>query len=298
MSNAEKKNSSNDESQKDILQKYRDQSVIVTGGGSGIGLACAKSFARQGASVVILGRNESRLKHAVNEIQSCADNDDDNAHKNNHTYVAGDVSVEQTILDAVAKANERAPLKVAIANAGMGGLSPVIATEADHFDDIMRTNLRGTFLVFKHAGRAIAASGGGAMCGISSIAGTNTHRFMAPYCVSKAAIDMLIRNTADELGVGNVRVNGVNPGLVETELASGLLSDERVYEDYLNCMPIRRHGQVEDIANAVDFLCSPDSTWITGVNLAVDGGHHLRRGPNVEPFARALFGDDIVELKA
>jgi len=134
------------------------------------------------------------------------------------------------------------------------------------------------------------------MCGISSIAGTNTHRFMAPYCVSKAAIDMLIRNTADELGIGKVRVNGVNPGLVETELASGLLNDENVYNDYLDCMPVRRHGQVEDIANAVEFLCSPEATWITGVNLAVDGGHHLRRGPNVEPFARALFGDEAIDL--
>lgn len=263
--------------------------MIVTGGGSGIGLACAKSFAQQGAAIVILGRTASRLQSAVEEIKSCGS-------QASHTFVAGDVSSEAVIIEAVTKASELAPLRVAIANAGMGGLSPVVATEVDHFDDIMRTNLRGTFLVFKHAGRAIAASGGGALCGISSIAGTNTHRFMAPYCVSKAAIDMLIRNTADELGTANVRVNGVNPGLVETELASGLLSDERVYNDYLDCMPIRRHGQVEDIAAAVDFLCSPEATWITGVNLAVDGGHHLRRGPNVEPFARAMFGDEQVDL--
>ena len=270
-------------------QKYANQSVLITGGGSGIGLAIAKRFASMGARTLIIGRSESRLEQAVNEIESVNPG-------GQHLFVAGDVSNETVIKDAVAKANGVAPLTVAVANAGTGGLSPVITTEADHFDDIMRTNLRGTFLVFKHAGRAIAKTGGGAMCGISSIAGTNTHRFMAPYCVSKAAIDMLIRNTADELGIGKVRVNGVNPGLVETELASGLLSDENVYNDYLDCMPIRRHGQVEDIANAVEFLCSPEATWITGVNLAVDGGHHLRRGPNVEPFARALFGDEAVDL--
>jgi NAD(P)-dependent dehydrogenase (short-subunit alcohol dehydrogenase family) len=270
-------------------QKYANQSVLITGGGSGIGLAIAKRFVSMGARTLIIGRSESRLEQAVNEIESVNPG-------GQHLFVAGDVSNETVIKDAVAKANGVAPLTVAVANAGTGGLSPVIATEADHFDDIMRTNLRGTFLVFKHAGRAIAKTGGGAMCGISSIAGTNTHRFMAPYCVSKAAIDMLIRNTADELGIGKVRVNGVNPGLVETELASGLLSDENVYNDYLDCMPIRRHGQVEDIANAVEFLCSPEATWITGVNLAVDGGHHLRRGPNVEPFARALFGDEAVDL--
>ena len=270
-------------------QKYANQSVLITGGGSGIGLAIAKRFASMGARTLIVGRSESRLAQAVSEIQSINP-------VGQHLFLAGDVSNETVIKDAVAKANGIAPLTVAVANAGTGGLSPVIATEADHFDDIMRTNLRGTFLVFKHAGRAIAKTGGGAMCGISSIAGTNTHRFMAPYCVSKAAIDMLIRNTADELGTGKVRVNGVNPGLVETELASGLLNDEKVYNDYLDCMPVRRHGQVEDIANAVEFLCSPEATWITGVNLAVDGGHHLRRGPNVEPFARALFGDEAVDL--
>ncbi|MDA7772041.1 SDR family oxidoreductase [Pseudomonadales bacterium] len=270
-------------------QKYANQSVLITGGGSGIGLAIAKRFASMGARTLIVGRSESRLARAVSEIQSINPS-------GQHLFLAGDVSSETVIKDAVAKANGVAPLTVAVANAGTGGLSPVIATEADHFDDIMRTNLRGTFLVFKHAGRAIAKTGGGAMCGISSIAGTNTHRFMAPYCVSKAAIDMLIRNTADELGIGKVRVNGVNPGLVETELASGLLNDENVYNDYLDCMPVRRHGQVEDIANAVEFLCSPEATWITGVNLAVDGGHHLRRGPNVEPFARALFGDEAIDL--
>ncbi len=273
----------------ETAQRYANQSVLITGGGSGIGLAIAKRFASMGATTLILGRSESRLAHAVDEIKSINGG-------GQHTFLAGDVSDESTIKDAVSNASHLAPLAVAVANAGMGGLSPVIATEVDHFDDIMRTNLRGTFLVFKHAGRAIAAAGGGAMCGISSIAGTNTHRFMAPYCVSKAAIDMLIRNTADELGLASVRVNGVNPGLVETELATGLFSDENVYNDYLNCMPIRRHGQVEDIANAVEFLCSPEATWITGVNLAVDGGHHLRQGPNVEPFARAIFGDEAVDL--
>ena len=141
----------------------------------------------------------------------------------------------------------------------------------------------------------MAKSGGGAICAISSIAGVRTHRFMGPYCVSKAGIDMLVRNTADELGTANIRVNSVCPGLVETELASGLLEAVEVYEDYLDCMPIRRHGEVDDIARAVRFLCGPESSWITGVVLSVDGGHHLRRGPNVESFSRMLFGDELTE---
>ena len=79
---------------------------------------------------------------------------------------------------------------------------------------------------------------------------------------------------------------------METELASGLLNTEAVYQDYLACMPVARHGMVEDIAAAVAFLCNDSASWITGVSLPVDGGHHLRRGPNVEPFATMLFGKD------
>jgi NAD(P)-dependent dehydrogenase (short-subunit alcohol dehydrogenase family) len=114
---------------------------------------------------------------------------------------------------------------------------------------------------------------------------------MGTYCVTKAGIDMLVRNTADEMGAVKVRVNSVCPGLVDTEIAQGLFASDAVHGDYLDCMPLRRTGITDDIAHAVRFLCGPESTWITGVNLAVDGGHHLRRGPNLDAFATAMYGD-------
>ena len=128
---------------------------------------------------------------------------------------------------------------------------------------------------------------GGALCAISSIAGVRTHRFMHAYCASKAAIDMLVRTSADELGASGIRVNSVCPGLVDTEIAQGLFATDTVHKDYLDCMPLGRTGVVEDIANAVRFLCGPEASWITGVNLSVDGGHHLRRGPNYDVFVGA-----------
>jgi NAD(P)-dependent dehydrogenase (short-subunit alcohol dehydrogenase family) len=263
-------------------QEFSGRSVIVTGGGSGIGLACASAFAGAGAHVVLVGRDAGRLTSAAAELGG-----------ERIETIAGDIAEEATIEAAIATATARAPLAVAIANAGGGGLAPLVATPAEEFDRIMRTNLRGTFLTFKHAGRAIGAAGGGALCAISSIAGVRTHRFMGPYCVSKAAIDMLVRNTADELGDRNVRVNSVCPGLVATDLAQGLFEQPEVHADYLDCMPIRRTGVTADIAAAVYFLCSPAAGWITGVNLPVDGGHHLRRGPNVEPFARLMYPDEF-----
>jgi NAD(P)-dependent dehydrogenase (short-subunit alcohol dehydrogenase family) len=263
--------------------------ALVTGGGSGIGLACAKALAADGAAVTIMGRSEETLEKALVELAAVADG--------THTgYAVGDVGVEADVQAAVATAS--APLgglHLTVANAGTGGLSPIIATPLEEWERVMRTNLTGTFLTFKHAGAAIANAGGGAICAISSIAGVETHRFMGPYCTTKAAIDMLVRNTADELGVAGVRVSSVCPGLVETELASALLNDETVHADYLECMPIRRTGTVDDIASAVRFLLGPESSWITGVNLSVDGGHHLRRGPNVEHFARMVYGDAVAE---
>jgi NAD(P)-dependent dehydrogenase (short-subunit alcohol dehydrogenase family) len=112
--------------------------------------------------------------------------------------------------------------------------------------------------------------------------------------VSKAGLETLVRNAADELGRAGVRVNAVRPGLVRTELADPLLSDEQVLADYLAQMPISRVGTVDDIGAAVRFLCGPESTWITGQILGVDGGHTLRRGPDIEHWATALYGADVV----
>lgn len=272
------------------MASLANQNAIVTGGGSGIGLACAKALAADGANVTIMGRNSEKLTAAAEEISGI-----DGAGRV-QTF-AGSVASEEDVAAAMEKAALDGSLDIAVANAGVGGLSPIMITETENWDEIMQTNLNGSFYTVKHAGRAMAQSGGGAICAISSIAGVRTHRFMGPYCVSKAGIDMLVRNTADELGVANIRVNSVCPGLVETELASGLLSTEDVLNDYLDCMPISRHGVVEDISNAVRFLCGPESSWITGVVLSVDGGHHLRRGPNVETFSRVLYGDDITDGK-
>ena len=265
------------------------KAALLTGAGSGIGLACASALAADGAAVTIMGRSEDRLRAAVEALEAASAGAP-------VAYVVGDVGEEADVARAVAEASALlGGLHLAVANAGTGGLSPIIATPLDEWDRILRTNLTGTFLTFKHAGAAIARAGGGAMVAISSIAGVETHRFMGPYCTTKAGIDMLVRNTADELGTAGVRVSSVCPGLVETDLAAGLLGDEAVRADYLDCMPIRRTGTVDDIAAAVRFLLGPESSWITGVQLSVDGGHHLRRGPDVERFARALYGDDVAE---
>ena len=255
------------------------QHAFITGGGSGIGLACAQAFLSDGAAVTLVGRTESRLQQAAATLTGIA------ADANLIKIAVADISSEDSISSAISQANSQAPLSIVVANAGTGSAMPFLATESSEWDRVIQTNLNGTFYTLKHGGQVLAGNGGGAMCAISSIAGLRTHKLMAAYCTSKAAVDMLVRNTADELGSLNIRVNSVCPGLVETELSEGLHENDAMREDYLSCMPINRTGQPVDIGQAVRFLCGPEATWITGVTLPVDGGHHLRRGPNLEVMA-------------
>jgi len=270
---------------------HAGHAAVVTGGGSGIGLACAKALAADGASVTICGRNADRLAAAVTELEALTVGAA--VAQSTACDVTDEQSVAQVVELAARPTNGR--LHVAIASAGTGTLAPVIATEKSEWDRVLATNVTGAFLLFKHAGAAIAHSGGGAMVGISSIAAAVTHPYMAPYSVSKAALDMLVKVTADELGRAGVRVNSVRPSVVDTDLTEMLTSDEATMDSYYAQMPIPKLGTVEDVAAAVSFLCGPGSTWITGQSLSVDGGHHLRAGPDFEPAARALFSDAAVD---
>ena len=111
--------------------------------------------------------------------------------------------------------------------------------------------------------------------------------------MSKAGIDWLVANAADELGVLGIRVNSVRPGLVDTEMGEMIYGVEETVASYHANMPVSRIGVVDDVAAAVRYLVGPESPWVTGVHLSVDGGHHLRGGPDYEPVARMLFGDAV-----
>lgn len=267
------------------------RNAYVTGGGSGIGKACARAVLIDGASVTLVGRSEDKLAAAAAELAA------DVCEGASVGWASADVADEDAVRASVAAALERGDgaLHLAVAAAGVGTLAPVIATPRSEWDKVIATNLTGTFLTFKHAGAAIARSGGGALCAISSIAGVRTHPHGGAYGVSKAGVDMLVRTLADELGQAGVRVNSVCPGLVDTEISAGLFATDAVLDDYLDQMPIRRTGVVDDVAAAVRYLCGPESGWVTGTSLSVDGGQHLRRGPDWSPIARMLFGDDVVE---
>ncbi|MBD3648589.1 MAG: SDR family oxidoreductase [Pseudomonadales bacterium] len=138
-----------------MSQPLAGKNAFVTGGGSGIGLACAKAFARDGANVLIMGRNEEKLQSAVVELEGESDT--------SINYFVGSVGVEEDVKNAVARAAIGDRLDIAVANAGTGGLAPIMITESENWDEIMQTNLTGGFYTIKHAARAMAGSGGGAI---------------------------------------------------------------------------------------------------------------------------------------
>ena len=246
------------------------RAALITGGGSGIGLQTAKHLLRDGCTVTLMGRSEERVRAAAESLGDGA------------SWAAGSVDDEDAVEAAVKVANVDGTLDVAVLAAGTGAGGPVLMGTRADWDSTMATNLTGAFLTLKHAGLAMAANGGGSIVAVSSIAGVRTHRFMTPYCVSKAGLEMLVMNAADELGPLSIRVNAVRPGLVPTDLAAGLVASEPIVRDYLSQMPVSRLGTTDDIAAAIRYLAGDESSWVTGVCLSVDGGHHLRRGPNLD----------------
>lgn len=246
--------------------------ALVTGGGSGIGLASARALADAGARVALMGRSPERLAQAQATLGDAR-----------AAVFPGDVAVEAQVERCVAGVMERfGRLDVAVACAGTGTLGGVLGQPTDEWTRTLQTNLDGTMFTLRHAAAAMVRGGrGGSIVAISSIAGVLTHRLMSAYCVSKAAVEMLVRCAADELGAQRIRVNAIRPGIVPTDLALPLTSSPAVLENYRSLMPLGREGTPEEVAQAVLFLASDASSWTTGQLLAVDGGHTLRMGPDV-----------------
>jgi NAD(P)-dependent dehydrogenase (short-subunit alcohol dehydrogenase family) len=256
--------------------------ALITGGGSGIGLACATALVADGASVTICGRTPERLESAANTVRA--------------RWHVADVTDEDQVQAVVTAASEpTGGLDIVVACAGGSThMGPITSSPLEQWRSTVEVNVIGTFLTLKHAAPVMARGRGGSFVGVSSIAGTATHRYLSAYCVGKAGIDMLVRVAADELGPSAIRVNSVQPGLVDTEMVAGIMATDAVLDDYLAQMPIARVGKPDDIAALVRFLAGPESSWITGQTIGVDGGHHLRRGPDYTPFAEPIFGADAL----
>jgi NAD(P)-dependent dehydrogenase (short-subunit alcohol dehydrogenase family) len=244
-------------------QKLAGKIAVITGGSSGIGLATAKRFVEEGAQVVITGRREKELKEAAALIGR------------NVTTVAGDISRLEDLdrLYAVVK-EKHGHIDVLFANAGWGEVAPLeTATEA-HFDQTFDLNVKGTFFTAQKA--LPLFKDGGSIILNSSVANVRGDPAFTVYAASKAAVRSFARGWTMELKNRKIRVNSMSPGPIETPALekAGLTAEqvEQAAAQFASQVPLGRRGKPEEIAAVVVFLASDESSYITGVDLAVDGG--------------------------
>ncbi len=247
-----------------MAQKLGGKVALITGGNSGIGLATAKCFVREGARVFITGRRRAELDSAVQAIGGEV------------IAVEGDIANLADLDRLVATVRERAGrLDVLFANAGIGEFAALEQVSEAHFDKTFSVNVRGTLFTVQKV-LPLMAAGGAIVINGSNASAKGTPAF-GVYAASKAALRSFARTWSAELGPRNIRVNVVNPGSVVTPgyKTSLGLSDEQIeqFKQQVSAVaPLGRPGNMDEIAQAVLFLASADSSYVSGIELFVDGG--------------------------
>ena len=267
-------------------QLLAGQTALVTGGGTGIGKACAAALADAGACVTICGPEIEELEATAAELITA------NGDRQIATIFC-DVTEEHLVAEAVEFAANGGGLDIAVANAGTGFPGSLLHLEKAHWMVPVGINLLGTAFTIKHAGLNMKQYGGGSIITMSSVASQRPTKFMVAYGVSKAAIDELTRGAAAELGAFNIRVNGIRPGFIQTEVLAAT-AGEANFAMARQQTALDRLGEPEDIARAVLYFASSQSEWITGQMLAVCGGFTLiPESLNAEDMARMLFPEQM-----
>jgi NAD(P)-dependent dehydrogenase (short-subunit alcohol dehydrogenase family) len=245
------------------MRQFTNKIVVITGGNSGIGLAAAQEFERNGARVVVTGRNATTLKAAAQALGK-------------HTIaVQADVTKTADLDHLVTTVREKhGHIDILFVNAGVAKVAPVETTSEEVFDEILDTNFRGAYFTVQKT-LPLLIDGGSIIFTTSyynqvGLAGTSV------VSASKAALRSLTRTLATELLPRKIRVNAVSPGVIATPLFGKLgLSPETVEDIGMSLMekiPVKRFGTPEEIAKVVTFLASDDASYITGSEIAVDGG--------------------------
>ncbi|MGZ4978460.1 MAG: glucose 1-dehydrogenase [Methylobacter sp.] len=245
------------------MSKLSGKIAVITGGNSGIGLATAKLFANEGATVVITGRRQAELDAAVAEIGS------------NAVGIQGDVSKLADLDKLYAEVkNQFGHIDIVFANAGIAELAPIGLITEEHFDKVFGINVKGLLFTVQKALPLLVD--GGSIILNSSAANTLALEGFAVYSATKAAVRSFARTWTNELKERKIRVNVVSPGPVETPIFDKMgLSEQQIDEFGTNIatqVPLGRFGRPEEIAQAVLFLASSDSSYVAGVDLYVDGG--------------------------
>jgi NAD(P)-dependent dehydrogenase (short-subunit alcohol dehydrogenase family) len=243
-------------------QRVADETAVVTGAGSGLGYASAVKLAAEGARVACLDRSLESARKAADFIDQ---------QGGEALALACDVTEPHQVEAAITHVVERfGPLHILFNNAGIAVRSPVDQESPEKWDECMAVNVRGIYLVARAAIPHMQAPA--SIINTASVTGLLGIRNRAAYSASKGAIISLTRNMALDYAARGIRVNCICPGFVRTPLLDPIMGDEQRLRRLTSLHPIGRLGMPEDVANAVLFLASGESAWITGIALPVDGG--------------------------
>jgi len=248
----------------------KDRNAIVTGATRGIGLAIARGFLESGATVTLCGRKQEGVDAALASLADHAGTD----HSANVLGVAAHVGKVEDIERLIAAAEERfGPVDTLVNNAGTNPYyGPIAESEDWAWDKTMDVNLRGPYLLSRRVGVKMMAGDGGSIVNISSVAGLEASTKQGIYSVTKAALIMLSKVMAREMGVAGVRVNCICPGVIRTQLSRALWEDEETSKTYLARKALGRFGEVDELVGAAIYFASEASSFTTGAVLQVDGG--------------------------
>ena len=254
-----------------MSDRLKDKVAIITGAGSGIGESTAIIFAREGAKVVLAGRRVPKIQAVVDRIK---------AEGGEAIAVQTDVRYAEQVQNLIRKTVERfRKLDILFNNAGVrASRSTVVDLTEEEYERTMATDVKGLWLCCKYAIPEMIRSGGGSIINCSSISAFIGQPLQGVYNVTKGGIDILTKCMALDFARNNIRVNNVNPGWVKTEmneeeLARWKAEGSKELEEVLRLHPLGRLGEPEDVAWAVVYLASDESSWVTGASFLIDGGY-------------------------
>jgi meso-butanediol dehydrogenase / (S,S)-butanediol dehydrogenase / diacetyl reductase len=250
------------------VTRLAGQVALVTGGGSGIGRAIALAFGREGAKVVVAARRKDKLTEVVNAIA---------AQGGEALAVECDVTRSADAEKAVRETTHRfGKLDTLVNNAGLWSSATVETISEGDFEQVMRVNVTGPFLMSRAALPALRQGGGGSIINTGSVLGLYAMKSRAAYCASKGAVTMLTKAMALDHAADNIRVNCICPALVETDMVKVLFSaspaGQAARQARVAGIPLGRIGQPQDVAELAVYLASSESSWMTGVVIPLDGG--------------------------
>ena len=238
---------------------------LITGGAQGIGEACARLFLEQGAKVVIVDVDKEKGQALASQLQQ-------QGHE--ILFLASDVGNKVEVDAVIAQVlAQHGRLDVLVSNAGIFKAAPFLEVSESDFDEVLRVNLKGAFLIGQAAARVMKEKGGGAIVHMSSVNAVMAIPEIASYNVSKGGLNQLTRAMALALADDGIRVNAVAPGTIATELASkAVLTSDDARNKILGRTPMKRLGNPSEVAHVVAFLASDAASYITGEVITVDGG--------------------------